>query len=380
MAFFFEIDVNGKLIPMGDVGDVSLRVERMRRDATFKRDAKGRMTSDMHELSLTRTDEALRWMVEDTAREHRRGDAFSPGIGMFNPRDLTHVLRNAMEERLPPHNADRLFPINTEVPVGAATYEQSRLMTTGQSVVYRGGMGDDVPEVDLGQASFQQPVIYLVSSFSIDFLEDARASYTGMNTQARKVAAARRVMAERRNDWAFNGAPAYNMMGWFAHPYIDTAVSQVEYNSNSTADDIIDDQNFWLQYALKNSKQAYTPDTVVYAVETYTYLSSTPRNPQSSNDTTILEFLKKANPHIKNWEMANELDDALEPGVHAQLLYYKGNGGAMDRSVELVDVMPPTLLPPEKRALGSKFFMISGFGGTNHVGAGANLLVYLTGR
>lgn len=382
MSLILEITDAGGLIPFtGSTGNLTRRIANF--DAACRRstDAKGRTVTDAHELSLKRVDAWMKHAIKDAQEEYgQQQDAFTPAMGMFNPRDLTYKFQRVMEERLPPLNIDMVLPVNTEVPPTAASYEQSRMYTVGEAVAYRGGMGDDVPSIELGQTSFQQPVIWLISRFDVDFLSAMRAQHVGLDVQARKLAGARRVMAERRNEWCWFGASAYNLFGLLNNPYLDTAVSQVAYNEDSSAQDIIDDFNYWAQLPMRTSQGAFKPDTVTLSIDTYTFLASTPRNAQSASDTTILEFLKKANPHIKNWLMAGECDNALSAGVHAMVFTCRGAGGQFDHSAEIIDVMPPTLLAPERRALGDQFFLVQAVGGVNLTSAGDNLAVYVQGR
>lgn len=374
MSHYFEIHPDGSHTPYFPDDGFQARLLNFERSLAHKVDAKGRRRSDAHKKSMTRLDDFC-----VSALDSGRQDAFAAGMGMLNPQDLTYRFKRAMEERLPPLTADRIFPVNTEVDPGALTYEQRRLATTGRAVTYRGGMGDDVPEIELGQTSFQQPLTWFVAKFAVDFREAQSSRFAGLDTLGKKVAASRRFMYEKRNRLAWNGDSSINMYGVIGHPYIDTAVSQVPYNGDSAIADIIDDFGYWAQWATDQSLGAYAADSVVMAKKLYNYLGRTFLNIGNSSNITILEALKKAHPEIKHWEWAPELNNTLSTGVHGMFFYAKGEGGAYDHSVELIDAMAPTLLAPEVRALGQQSFMIGCFGGANHTSAGDNLIVHVTG-
>lgn len=373
-----ELTPDEQLVPLRDISDFTSRKARLDGAMQVRRSDSGLWETTRHSTSLK--------MVEDSFRQQigqikpRQDSGFSAAMGMFNPRDLTHKMRRALEEKLPPLSADRIFPIDGEVPPDAISYEQWRYYGAGEAVVYRGGLGEDVPTVTLGGSSFTQDVIFVVSRFQVDFLERLRGGRAGIDTQARKMARARRVLAEKRNKWAWEGNSSYKLYGMLNHPYIDTAVSTVAYNGDSANDDVLDDFNFWASYSWRESSGASKPDTVVFAIDTFTYLTQTYRS--DGSDMTLLEAMKKANPWLKNWEVADggELDDANGTDVHAMVFMRRGSGGVFDSSCAIVDVMPATLLPPNQFALGSDYFMVQGMGGLNHSDPDEELIVYVTGR
>lgn len=375
MSVILELTPDERLVPFHDISDVTSRVARLDAGIQVKRNDAGLWVTTRHGRSLQ--------MMQDSFTDHlgevRADSGFSAGLGMFNPRDLTHKMRRVLEEKLPVLSADRIFPIDREVPPSAIQYEQYREYASGEAVVYRGGNGEDVPTIELGRASFTQSVIWIVSRFNVDFLEALRGNATGIDTQARKMGRARRVLAEKRNTWAWNGASSYGLYGMLNHPYIDTAVSQVPYNADSANADILDDFGFWASYAFRTSGVA-KPDTVVFAIDTYTYLAQTYRS--DGSDMTLLEALQKGNPWVKNWEMAEgkELDNAGGTDVHAMVFMRRGSGGVLETSCAIVDPMPATLLPPNRHALGADYFMVQALGGLNHTDPDEELVVYVQGR
>jgi hypothetical protein len=347
-------------------------VEEFRATLKTKLDARGRRVDNAYTASMTRLDSYL------ASANDRRGDAFVPGAGNYNPRDLTQRIKRAMEERLQPLTADKCFPINTELDPGALTYEQTRLMTTGRAIEYRGGLGDDAPTVEVGQSSVQQPILGGIIKVVNDFRELAADRFAGVDRAAKKIAGARRSMQELRSRWIWRGSQANGMYGIIGHPYVDTATSQVPYTSASAVADIIADFVYWAQWADNQSGSAYKPDSVVIGQKLYNYLAGTVMALNNSSNVTILEMLKRLCPDIVNWMSAPELNATVASNVHGLFFYAKGTG-ELDRSVELMDAMPATLLAPEKRALGEQTFMVMFFGGANQRSAGDNLLVHVEG-
>lgn len=351
-------------------------VDDFRATLKVKFDAKGRRVDNAHHKSFERLDGYLSAGLDEA---RRRNDAFLPNAGTYNPRDLTQRMKRAMEERLQPLNADKCFPVNTELDPGAIQYEQQRLMTTGRAAEYRGGLGDDAPTVEVGQSSVTQPILGGIIKIVNDFRELASDRFAGLDRAAKKLVGARRSMLELRSRWIWYGSQANGLYGIIGHPYVDTAVSQVPYTNDSAVLDILDDLVYWAQWADNQSGGAYKPDAVAIAQKLYNYLARTLVSTGNASNMTLLDMAKKLCPHIATWEPVSELNtlDGTS-GVHGMFFYAKGSG-ELDRSIELMDAMPPTLLAPEQRALGQQTFMVMFFGGANQRSAGDNLFVRVTG-
>jgi len=377
-AQFLSVDPSGHVEPILDSGRIQAGMASLISLCNPRADANGRQVWNTHEVSMKmlerRIDSALSTVRADIAGV--RSDAFDPGMGMFNPRDLTYKFKRIMEEKKAPLSALKCFPVNTEVSPGSLKYEQYRMYSTGKAVVYRGGSGADIPRVALGQASVQCNCVYLVSAADINWLENLRANMTGLDIQARKMRACRRAIDELENKWTFEGSVAWGLYGLLNHPYVDTAYSTVSYDSDAAADDIATDFGYWANYASNESSGANQCDTLLIAGKAATYLRN--RRYGDNADKSLFDWMVSANPHIKQVIEVAELNDAGGAGVHAMAFIRRG-AGAADSSAEIVKPMMPTLLPPDARALLTELWLVSGHGGLNHSEAGDNLVVYFTG-
>ena len=254
------------------------------------------------------------------------------------------------------------------------THVQYRTYSTGNAVVYRGGSGADVPEVGIGQATFSAPVIYLISKATINWLESLRANMTGLDTQSRKMRAARRVIDELENKWVYNGSEDYNIFGLLNHPYVTTALSSVNWSDATAADDIAADFGFWANFAENESQSTFQPDTLQIAPKLHNQLAN--RRYGDNADKSLLDWMLGANKHLTRIEKVRELNDAGGTDIHA-MAFTRNGIGAADASAEIIKTLTPTLLPPEQRALTSEMFLVSGFGGLNQREAGDNLIVFV---
>lgn len=307
----------------------------------------------------------------------QRVDSFNGGAGLFQPRDLQHKMAKILEQPLPPLNARTAFPVNTEVQPGAKSWEQHRFYGTGQAVVYRGGSGQDIPYVGLSNVYFNAPVVYMVSASSMDILEEMSAGYAGMDINSRKLARQRRAIMELQNKWTWEGSTEFNLYGLLNHPYIDTAVSQVDYLPATDAEDILADLYYWADYADNSSGGTFKSDTLLISNKLRNFLTGI-IYPDTAG-SNVLEMLLRHKDHIKNVIPIRELDDAGGAGVHVMAFVRRGTGSTGDTSTEIVSVMEPIMLPAEQGALSSRIFMLAGYGGLNAQEVGSMVTVYVNG-
>ena len=382
-GLFLEVGENGHISPASQsaIDQAQSGLTRLMGYAQSRIDDKGRTVWNTHHVSM----QLLQGHLDEVGAEIRRdaglvrADDFAPGLGMFNPRDLTHKMRRVLEEKRPPLNGRLAFDVNTEVPPGALKYEQYRTYTAGEASVYRGGNASDVGEIELANAFFTAPVVYFISSFSVNWLESLRINMTGLNTQLLKMRGAVRALGEIENRLIWEGSEAWGVYGVLNHPYVDKLVSSLDFGS-ATAEQMSSALHQWANYAEEQSGSTFQPDTMVIAPKLYNHIAN--KKFGSGDPETVLERFQKSNPHISRILKARELNDA-GPGGDGQhvIEFHRRGAGPADRSAELVQVMGPTILPAERRALSTKTFVVSGFGGLNQhevgdtlVGVGARTL------
>jgi hypothetical protein len=376
---FLLVHDNGHTEALADSGAVQAGIFTLARLSQSRTDALGRTIRNLNEVALARFDAYLQGVDGDLRAEVKamRRDDFAASLGAgINPRDLTHKMRRVLEERLPPLNATRIFPISTEIPPGMMSYEQSRTYSTGEAVVYRGGTGADVPLVGLGAATVKHPVVYLLSKAAINWLEQLATNQLGLDTQARKMRAARRAIDELVNKWAFNGSQAHGLFGLLNHPYVDTALSAVSYIDATDADDIAADFGVWANYADNESGSTFGANCLQIAPKLANYLRN--RAYGDNRDKSLMDWMLGANPHITKVELVRELNDAGGTGIHA-MAFCRIGGGPLDSSLQLEVPMTPTMLPPDRKALATEMYLVSAYAGLNQTEAGDNLVVYVQG-
>lgn len=380
MTQFLIVNEGGGVEPMTSHGPIRDSLTLAALAAPVRTDSAGRSVRDYGAWSGAMLENEIRLRV-DAARAStgRRSDDFSAALGAgLSPRDLAHRMRAVLETPMQPMTSEQAFPANPEIQPGALTWEQSRMQETGEAIVYRGGSGSGITPVGVGGATATGKVVYLISKAQMSFFEDLVLGRAGaaLDTRARKMRVARDVIRRLINRWMWVGAAEHGIFGAYNNPYMDTALSTVPYTSASSADDIVADYSTWANYAESESGSVFQPNQISISPKLRIYLQTTPYG--TNRDRTIWDYLMQANPHITRVVSSPELNDIGGDGVHG-MLFSRVGAGPTDSSLEMLTVMPPTLLPPDTRALGTDFFMIGGTGGLHQTSAGDNLLVLVEG-
>lgn len=372
-AQFFEVNPTGSgLRPMADSSPITAGIAMLSLGLKSRTDSKGRTVYNFNQQVKQHLDSHH---GQVRARlDSMRNDDFTAGMGAFNPEDLTHKMSRVLEEAMPPLTSEQVLPVNTEVPPGALNYRQARAYSTGEAKIYRGGNGRDIPAVGIGQAYFTQPVVYICSKFEINWLEQMRNSFGGLDTQTRKMRAARRVIAELENRWAWAGSEAADLYGILNHPYVDELVTTVTFDSSSSGQQLSRAMSSWANYAEEQSGSTFQPDTMAITPALYNYIAN--ERFASSTDRTVLEHFQVAHPHIRRVVKCRELAGA-GPNGEDGIVFMRSGSGPADSSMEKVMPMPTTLLAPEVGALSSCYYLVRATGGVNQREVGDNLVVWV---
>ena len=277
------------------------------------------------------------------------------GLGGAEPRDLTFRFPDILEEKFPSLQSFEFFSLDTTVPPGAIEFELFRSYTAGEARIYLGG--GDVPEVSVGQATLRRSTRFLVTSYNHSFIDRLRDAYRGYSTERQKAKAARDILLRKADDLFWNGSDEFDLWGILNYPFLDTGVSPTSVSASSTPAAIVEAISVAANYANIESKQAFESNAVAMSTALHRYLSTTLAG-GGDNSTTILEFLKKANPQIKVWHRAHRLDGTGPGGYHG-MFFYRDD----DQGVNPIVTMDPTPLPVQTFGITDKTYMVMGIGG-----------------
>ena len=245
---------------------------------------------------------------------------------VFFARELESVKSKTYDIKYAGLQARTIIPVSFEAGPGADTIKYEQWDQVGVAKIVS-NYATDIPRVDVKAKEFRSPVKSLADSYGYSIQDVRSAKQAGKPLEARKAAAAKRGILQAEHAIAMFGNADHGLQGLLSHPNVPVVVIPADGTgaskkfSTKTADKIIRDINSIVNAPINNTKGVEIPDTMLFPVDVYTLISSTPWSATANSDTTILEFVKKANPHIKEWGMLPDLKDAGGAGVDQALCY-----------------------------------------------------------
>lgn len=254
------------------------------------------------------------------------------GASVFFARELDQVKSKAYEKKYPELSALKHFPITSEINEGAESFTYYCYDNTGMAAIIN-NYATDLPRVDVIGESHTGYVKGIGDSYGYNVQEMRASRMAGKSLDARKSRAAKRASDYMVNKIAFAGDSKHNLVGIFSddtnipvYTLSTVDVDGTEYTefAYKDADTILSDINGMVKYIDKITMSIEHPDTLALPSHIYIDLS-TRRIPDT--DTTILAFLKKNSPYIKNYvsmpELQQEATDVNDTGMDIMFLYTK---------------------------------------------------------
>jgi hypothetical protein len=307
--------------------------------------------------------EALAFASHGAIRE----DAASSALFL---RDLTEVMGRTFDVKYADLKARQIFPIFTGVDPAAESYVWRQYDRRGTAKVIH-DYSADLPTSEVLAAEYQSRILSLGTSYKYSIQDLRRARMAGIPLETRQALAARRAMEQAfeqicwfgvrqtpgtvANSQALEFAPtAQNtndpmaMYGAANFPGLTGNSTLNNWLSASTSvSTIVQDFKTYLELAMINATNGiHTPNAVVFPLSTWAALNTQARSTTFTDDT-VLQYLLKTSPWVKNvyWtpmlETAGLKQDGSTPGPRILV---------MERNEENFQMVVPQefeQLPPE---------------------------------
>ena len=302
------------------------------------------------------------------AESGRRSDAFG-GDGFHFARELEHKYVQILEEKKPVLNAMALFPMDRSVPVGARTHNVTRESVEGEALIYKGGSGDDAPQVSVSRAEEDFPVRHIISSFTMNLFDEQASQFANTGLLGRKMSGARKVIERKLNSLYWNGDAPSGLYGILNYPWLAKMVSALVYDGSATADQYLEDLSSAANFAAENSLDVFSPNVLAVTSRAKNMLQR--KNMGNGTDTSVLEYFLKNQNYVTRVVVATELT-AVGPNGEDGFLFYRDDSD----SVSNVLVVPFQMLPAERKGFSQRFIAWASTGGTIMRDVGNNLLMF----
>lgn len=269
--------------------------------------------------------------------EQLRFDGVESATAFF-ARELDYVKTKTYDRQYPELSALSFFPITSEVPEGAETVTYYKYDITGMAAIIN-NYATDLPRVDIKGEPYTASIKSIGDSYGYNVQEMRASRMTGKSLDARKGAAARRASDYMVNKIAFAGDEKHNLMGIFSKnndiPLYTLSTVNVKGDGDTeakphtewkykNADQILADITGMQMFIDKITNSIEKPDTL--ALPSYVYMDLGNRRIPDT-ETTILSFIKKNAPYLKNFESMAELQgnnkDVNPTGKDVAFMYTK---------------------------------------------------------
>jgi len=295
-------------------------------------------------------------------------DALCNGVRMYRPdgsnrrmdaneaaflaRALLYMKAQSVDVKYAAAEFRNIFAVNTEVPLGATSVSTPHFDELGEFEFIANG-AQDLPAIDVSQTETISKFYAYGATLSYTLYDLARAAFSGIPLDTKKMAAARRIWERQLDGIAAVGDADRGIYGITNHPSIITVTTNnagtwaTKIAANNQAY-VLDDMNKLAKAPVTTTKGIVRPDTMLLGIDHHALVASSPLNTANPNDHTILSQFLKTNPWIKKvvpWARL-DLADAGGDGPRAMVL-------STEKDVVEFYVNEMALLPPEQRGMNT---------------------------
>lgn len=250
---------------------------------------------------------------------------------VFFARELDYIKAQTYDVLYPEFNALKLFPVTSEVDIGAESITFYSYDKTGMAKIIQ-NYATDLPRVDLKGKPTTVPVKSIGASYGYSVQEMRASRMAGKSLDIRKGDAAKYVIDRAINQIAWAGDEETGLIGVLS-PTNDIPLFTLPTNAagtstkfvDKTPQECLDNVKAILSYVDVLTKGVETPDTLALPADSYNYLAHTPRSDQS--DYSILKWILENMTELKSIVKVPELnaDSYITPysGFGVGFLYKK---------------------------------------------------------
>lgn len=279
---------------------------------------------------------------------------------VFFERQLETIAAKTYDQKFPELKAmNGALPISTEGGPDSDTYTFRSFTEAGIAELVT-SYADNAPRVDVSGVEETVKIRSIVDAYGYNIMDIRFAAKQGIPLVDKKAVAARRAIERRMESLAWSAKkdiPKYQgLTGVFYHPNIisyeakETAPgSGITKWANKTNAQIIEDINILCNISPELTNGIEEPDTFRCPKAQFTLISTT--KVDSESDMTILDWVKKVNPHITKWDWLSDCKglpyapSTGEAGSFDVAIAYKNDINKLQLHIP----SPFDQLPPEPR-------------------------------
>jgi hypothetical protein len=248
------------------------------------------------------------------------------GESAFFKRELEYVKSKSYDTQYKQLKGLLLIPVSTEAGEGATEITWRKYTGVGFAKIIA-DYAKDFPKVDVYGEEVTSKVKGIGASYGYSIEDIRRSQMTGKRLDQRRADMAKRAIDEKINSIALSGDSASGLNGFInasgitEYTVLADGTGSCKLWSAKTADQIVRDITGLVSAVMVPTAGKEVPDTLVLPLTQYNLIANTRMG--SYNDTTILQYVLKNSPAIKQIEWLSELAGAGASGTNRMMVYAK---------------------------------------------------------
>jgi len=214
---------------------------------------------------------------------------------VFFARELDYIKAQTYDVVYPEFNALRLFPVTSEVDIGAETVTYYSYDKSGFAKIIQ-NYASDLPRADVKGIPTTANIKSIGASFGYSVQEMRASRMAGKSLDVRKGDAAKYAIDRKINEIAWAGENDHKLIGVLS-PGNNIPIYTLPLNTggtstrfvDKTAQECLNDVAAMFAFVSKITLNVEKPDYLALPTDAYNYLAHTPRSEMS--DTSILNWI-----------------------------------------------------------------------------------------
>lgn len=241
---------------------------------------------------------------------------FDAAGSAFVARQLTMVRAQVLRVKKASLNAFNVFPVTTDIPVGAETALQRVYDSVGVAEIIS-NWADDLPRVDILAQETSVNVKMLGDAYGYNYREVQNAQFANINLSAEKGRVAKYAIDYKLNQIAWHGDKEHHITGFLDNPNISEFTLPGDGANNSTKladkteEQVFRDLNNFIESIPEATNQVEQANALLLPPAVYTLLAT---KRLGNTETTYLNFFRQIHPEITNIAKVLELKGAGQDG------------------------------------------------------------------
>ena len=231
---------------------------------------------------------------------------------VFFARELDFIKAQTYDVLYPEFNALKLFPVSSEVDIGAETVTYYSYDRNGFAKIIH-NYATDLPRADVKGIPTTSPIYSIGASYGYSVQEMRASRMAGKSLDVRKGDSAKYAIDRRINEIAWAGDADNKLVGVLT-PTNNVPLFTLPMNAagtssrfvNKTPQECLDDVAAILAYVDRITMSVEQPDTLALPADAWNYLAHTPRSDVS--DTSIMKWILENMTQLKEIVKAPELN------------------------------------------------------------------------